>query len=140
MLIRLNLLFVQKQVTVERSNSVKVAETIISVFFGKGLTGFDSASLSKKKNACRRPFDGCTPEERQLLVNLIIEQGKFREQMENQKNEINELKASINQFRSLSTNIEDEVEVVLSGLNQMRYHLRAINSDGVSQMHQHQKP
>ena len=59
--------------------------------------------------------------------------------MENQKNEINELKASIKQFRSLSTKMEDEVDVVFSGLNQISYHLRAINSEGVSEMYQHQK-
>jgi len=143
MLIRLNLLFVQKQVTVERSNSVKVAETIISVFFGKGLTGFDSAPLSKKKNACRRrvrrecrarPLERSRGEDAQLLIKLLIQQDQFREIMEKQQNEIDRLKSSIEQFRSSSKKLDHDLEYVVYRISSTRRHLREVNSEGDIEM------
>ena len=93
----------------------------------------DRPVLSQKKRSGRRRRhqDRATYEHRReecvFLQHVIEQQVQFREQIQQQQLEINQLQEHIRIFRNLSRKIDDEVEIVVQGICGIQRHLEELD-------------
>ena len=94
----------------------------------------DSPVLSQKKRSGRRrgrrvhrdPYEH-PREEYVFLQHVMEQQAQLREQIRQQKLEINQLQEHIRIFRNLSKKIDDEVETVVQGICGIQRHLEELD-------------